>query len=106
MGLAWDVKVIDGTNVERFSAKDPSPLCVAVACRDWCLAYNRREERCAEERNWKYEHIVFTMQGHVAPKAAEVVSLLAAAVCQKESKDLNKVTAEILRSISGSIPSA
>jgi len=108
--LAWDVKVIDACDVDRYSAKDHSPLGVADACREWCLAYNERGRRCAERHiPWRYSPIVFTVQGHLAPEAEAVISLLAVAVSQMESKDVSdedvsKRRAEILRSVSASLP--
>jgi hypothetical protein len=103
---AWDVRVIDATDVHRFSAADHSPLGVAAACRAWCLAYNRREERCANERSWRYDPVVFTTQGHVSPEANALISLLSAAVATAELKDFHTVKAEMLRSVSASIPDA
>merc|ERR1712226_1238657 len=50
--LAWDVKIINAHDVNKFSAKDPSPLGVANACKEWYMAYNNTRKRCAKERSW------------------------------------------------------
>lgn len=103
--MAWDVKIIDADNDGiRFKAEDRSPSGVIEACRQWYKAYNNRETRCAAERSWKYEPLVFTAQGHISPQAEAVISLLAVAVSQVEPLDAGKVRGEIMRSIIASMP--
>lgn len=102
--LAWDVKIIDAGDVDRYNAKDDSPLGVANACREYALAYNSRGKRCAAERSWRYDPIVFTIQGHISPQAEDAISVLAMAISCKESKDAEAVRSEIMRNIAASIP--
>lgn len=102
--LAWDIKIIDSCDVNRYNAKEHSPLGVADACREWCMAYNERARRCAEERSWRYNPLVWTSQGHTAPQAESVISLLAVAVAQAESLDVKAVRGEIQRSVAASLP--
>jgi len=106
--LAWDIKIIDAkdvTNVNRYSAQDHSPLGLADACRNWCVAYNDRGRRCAQERSWRYDPLVFTIQGHISPEAENAISLLSVAVARVEKVDVNALRAEMVRSLVASLPS-
>jgi len=102
--LAWDVKIISALDAERFSAQDTSPLGVAEACKDWNMAYNNRAKRCADERKWHYEPIVFTVQGHLAPEAEWLIALLATAIANVERQDTKALDGEIRRSMIASLP--
>lgn len=105
--LCWDIRVINGFDVDRYASKMESsePLGIADACKRWCMEHHNTAERIRKERGWRYEPIVFTVQGHISPEAQSVIRLIAIAIAQMEDGvDVKAVKEEIMQGISGCLP--
>lgn len=101
--LAWDVKVINSNDGDRYGATDKSPVGVVNACREWCIAHHDTAKRCAEEKHWLYVPLVLTMQGVIQNEVENAISLLAMAISHCESRDIEQIHGEVRRGVLASL---
>lgn len=101
--LAWDVKVINSNDGDRYGATIKTPTGVVDACRSWCIAHHDTARRCVQEKHWLYIPLVMTMQGVLQNEVEDAISLLASAISRSESQDMEKIRAEVRRGVLASL---
>merc|ERR1712232_1209401 len=102
--VAWDVHVIDVTDTERFNHSVKAGPDVTDAFRDWYKAYNNTAVKCSE-RGWRYEPIIFSLDGEVQKHAEEVISQLALSIARVErAREVGPLRNQLLREILLKLP--
>ena len=100
--LALDIKVINALGAGHFADALDGPLVAAQKYRDSACSRNNVHARCAE-KGVRYEPLVFTAQGGCEKRAEAILSQIADSVAKAECRDVGKVKAELLETISMSI---